>query len=89
MMRYITKGERLLRSLVRLEMTDSTGMLKQELPFCRSCSIELDITDEGIRVDFREVEILGKVMVVAEPYCPDCGMKIDAVINMDQVCGNS
>lgn len=85
----ITRGEKVLRSLVRLEMTDSSVMHKQELPFCRSCSIELDITDEGITVDFREVEILGKAMVVAEPYCPGCNTKIGAVINMSQVRGSA
>ena len=84
-MRKISAEEKLLRMLIKSEMKDISVMYKQEIPICRHCFREPDITDEGIKVDFREIEVRGKAVTVAEPYCPGCGQKIRAVVNVDPI----
>lgn len=80
-MRKISAEEKLLRTIVKNEMDDKTRPLKQEIPVCQGCSLTVDIMDPAVRVDFRDIEVRGKNLVVAEPNCPKCGVRITAEVN--------
>ncbi len=76
----MTPEEKLLRLIIKDQMADKNYPVKQITPFCEKCRIEIDILDEAIKVDFREIEIGSKSYFVAEPYCPRCFTKIPAKV---------
>ncbi len=74
----ITAEEKLLRLLIKDQNNDPSFPVRQETPVCPSCRRAVDIADFSIKVDFRDVEVGGKTLTSAEPYCPRCGVKISA-----------
>lgn len=74
----MTSEEKLLRLIIKEQMVDRNYPIKQEIPFCEKCNIEIDILDESIKVDFRDVDLNGRTYTLAEPYCPRCFVKIQA-----------
>ncbi len=74
----ITAEEKLLRLLIKDRNEDPSFPVRQETPVCPSCRLAVDIADFSVKVDFRDVEVGGKTVTIAEPYCPQCGLKIAA-----------
>jgi len=80
-MRRISPEEKLLRQIIKIRMADRTYPVKQELPFCISCALAIDISDPSITVDIRDIDVWGKIVTVAEPVCPKCGARVEAKVN--------
>jgi hypothetical protein len=76
----MTPEEKLLRLVLKEHMDDRNYPVKQEIPFCPRCQIEIDILDDSVKVDYRDAELNGKTYTFAEPYCPQCFTKIEAKI---------
>ncbi len=74
----ITAEEKLLRLLIKDQSNDPSFPVQQETPVCPSCHRAVDIADFSVKVDIRDIEVGGKTLTVAEPYCPRCGVKIAA-----------
>ena len=74
----ITAEEKLLRLLIKDQSEDPNYPVWQETPVCPSCRKAADIADFSVKVDFRDIEVGGKTLTIAEPYCPRCGVKIAA-----------
>ncbi len=74
----ITAEEKLLRLLIKDQSNDPSFPVRQEAPVCSTCRQAVDIADFSVEVDFRDVEVGGKTVTIAEPYCPRCGVKIAA-----------
>ncbi len=74
----ITAEEKLLRLLFKDQSNDPSFPVRQETPVCPTCRRAVDIADFSVQVDFRDVEVGGKTLTIAEPYCPLCGVKISA-----------
>lgn len=74
----ITAEEKHLRMVIKDQMTDRNFPVRQEPPRCPKCHIPVDIADFSIRVDFRDVEVGGRKITLADPTCPQCFRKIPA-----------
>jgi len=74
----ITAEEKLLRLLIKDQSEDPNFPVRQETPVCPLCRKAADIADFSVKVDFRDIDIGGKTVTIAEPYCPRCGVKIAA-----------
>lgn len=73
-----TAEERLLRAVIKNTREDGRSFIKQEASVCPRCGTNADISDDSIKSDYREVKFGKKTIVLAEPYCPRCGVKIEA-----------
>ena len=82
--KQLSLAERALRNAVKVEMADRTTAIIQVPPVCHSCSLPIDIANPVVTVDFREVPIRDKTLIVAEPYCPTCGAKVAAEVSVVQ-----
>ncbi len=80
-MRKSSAEEKLLRQIAKSMMTDKKYPVRQEMPACPRCRLAIDITDVSIKIDFRDMDVSGKMLIVAEPYCPGCGKRVEAIIN--------
>ncbi len=76
----LTPEEKLLRIVIKNICGDRNYPLKQEVPVCPKCRLTVDIMDPLVRVEFKEEEIKGRTFVFAEPYCPTCSTKTEALI---------
>ncbi len=74
----ITAEEKLLRLLIKDQSNDPNFPVRQETTICPTCRRAVDIADFSVKVDFRDVEVGGKTVTIAEPYCPRCDVKIAA-----------
>ena len=83
-MNQLSLAERALRNAVKVEMEDKTVAIIQVPPVCGFCSRPIDISDPVVKVDFREVSLCEKTVIVAEPYCPICGSKVIAEVKVVQ-----
>ncbi len=75
--------EKLLRTILKLQAEDKGYPIKQDPPICPRCLIKVDIYDPSVKVQFRDIEIGGKVFTVAEPYCPMCFTKIKSDVQIN------
>jgi len=74
----ITPEEKLLRIIIAMHMQDREYPVKQVSPAC--CGRVIDINDPSVSVIFRDIEVGGKELTVAEPLCPVCGRQVPAEV---------
>lgn len=76
----ISPEEKLLRLVLKKDMDDKNKGIKQETPVCPRCYQKIDISDFSVSVDFRDVELNGKLFAVADSICPNCGITVSGRI---------
>lgn len=76
----LTPEEKLLRLVLKRQIEDRQSAVAQLPPVCPKCKKAVDICDDSVSVDFRDVDVNGKTITLAEPFCPACNTKIEGKI---------
>lgn len=76
------RAEEILLVAVFSEIVFKGNIVRQESPGC--CGMTIDHIAGAMNVNFREIKIGEKIVILLEPICPECGRRVKAVYSVMQ-----